>query len=198
MGGTEGDRHGRGSALVTGASVPDALEDLLAGVAAGDRVAFATLYARTSSKLYGVVLRILPDKGRADDVLQDVYIKVWHAAGAYDATRGRPITWLATIARNRALDIVRQTRSAGRARFVDVDPERLEAIVDESLDPAELAALRRCLGTLPDEHRDCILLAYCEGASREELGERFARPVGTIKSWISRGLLLLRGCLSDG
>lgn len=174
------------------------LEALIAATAAGDRAAFAELYRRTSAKLYGVILRILPEGGKADDVLQDVYIRVWHAAGAYDLSRGRPITWLAAIARNRALDVVRQGMSAGRRRIVHVDPEALGAIVDERPEADEVAALRQCLDGLPADHRDCIILAYVDGASREELAARYARPVGTIKSWLSRGLVALRGCMSHG
>jgi len=180
-------------------AAPDqALDALIAATAAGDRRAFGELYQRTSAKLYGVILRILPEGNRAEDVLQDVYVRIWHAAQSYDLARGRPITWLAAIARNRALDVVRQGMSAGRRRIVDIDPEELAGIVDERPDSGEVAALRQCLEGLNPEHRDCIILAYVDGASREELAERFSRPVGTIKSWISRGLVALRGCLSHG
>jgi len=181
---------------MSGMSVEQPLEALIAATAAGDRQAFGELYRRTSAKLYGVILRILPDGGRAEDVLQDVYVRVWHAAQGFDLARGRPVTWLAAIARNRALDVVRQGMSAGRRRIVDVDPEDLAGIVDEQPDQGEVAALRQCLDGLNPEHRDCILLAYIDGASREELAEKFERPVGTIKSWLSRGLLALRGCLN--
>ncbi|WP_231639337.1 sigma-70 family RNA polymerase sigma factor [Sphingomonas profundi] len=181
-------------------SGPDAddrpLEELLAAIAEGDRRAFATLYTRTAAKLYGTILRILPEGGQADDALQDVYARIWHIAGGYDAARGRPITWLATIARNRALDVLRRERSGAHGRVVDVDAELLAAIPDEHTDPAESAALAQCLATLDPVHRECILLAYLHGASREELGARFGKPSGTIKSWISRGLASLRGCLS--
>lgn len=174
------------------------LDALIAATAEGDRRAFGELYRRTSAKLYGVILRILPEGNRAEDVLQDVYVRIWHAAQSYDLARGRPITWLAAIARNRALDVVRQGMSAGRRRIVDVDPDELAAIVDDRPDSGEVAALRQCLQGLNPEHRDCIILAYVDGASREELADRFGRPVGTIKSWISRGLVALRGCLNHG
>lgn len=172
------------------------LEALLAAVAEGDRPAFAMLYARTSAKLYGTILRILPEGGLAEDALQDVYARIWHIAGGYDAERGSPITWLAAIARNRALDILRRERSGGRGRIVDVDADTLAAIADVQTDAGESAALSQCLDALDPVHRECILLAYLHGASRDELGERFGRPSGTIKSWISRGLLALRECLS--
>lgn len=174
-----------------------ALEALLAAVGEGDRAAFAQLYRRTSAKLYGTILRILPEGGQAEEALQDVYARIWQIAGGYDAARGRPITWLAAVARNRAIDVLRRERGGAR-RLVDVDPEVLAAIPDDQVDPAERTALARCLAALDPVHRDCILLAYLHGASREELGERFAKPTGTIKSWLSRGLATLRGCLSDG
>ena len=173
------------------------LEALLAAVAAGERAAFATLYARTSAKLYGTILRILPEGGMADDALQDVYARIWHVAASYDAARGRPITWLAAIARNRALDLLRRERGgAGRSRLVEVDVDTLAAIPDEHQDAGASAALAQCLDRLDPVHRECILLAYLDGASRDELAERFGRPSGTIKSWLSRGLTSLRGCLS--
>ena len=159
----------------------------------GDRAAFATLYARTSAKLYGTILRILPEGGQAEDALQDVYARIWHIAGGYDAARGRPITWLAAIARNRAIDILRSERGARRARIVDVDAETLAAIPDEHRRCGESAALAQCLAALDPVHRECILLAYLHGASREELAARFDRPTGTIKSWLSRGLALAQG-----
>ncbi len=174
------------------------LEALLAAVADGDRAAFATLYLRTSAKLYGTILRILPEGGLAEDALQDIYARIWHVAGAYDVARGRPITWLAAIARNRALDVLRRERSGAAGRIVDVDAETLAAIPEGGPDVDERTALAECLATLDPMHRECILLAYLHGASREELGERYGRPSGTIKSWLSRGLLALRGCLSDG
>lgn len=173
------------------------LEALLAAVGEGDREAFATLYARTSAKLYGTILRILPEGGKAEDALQDIYARIWRVAASYDPSRGRPITWLAAIARNRALDVLRSERGgAGRARIVDVDADTLAAIPDEHHDAAESAALARCLDRLDPVHRECILLAYLDGATREELGARFGKPTGTIKSWLSRGLLALRECLS--
>ena len=174
------------------------LDALLAAVATGDRAAFAALYARTSAKLYGTILRILPEGGLAEDALQDVYARIWHVADGYDAARGRPITWLAAIARNRALDVLRRERGGTNRRIVDVDAETLAAIPDDHVDPGERAALLECLGRLDPVHRECILLAYLHGASRDELAGRFGRPSGTIKSWIARGLSSLRGCLSGG
>lgn len=182
---------------VNGAGEP--LVGLMQRVAARDRAAFATLYAATSAKLYGVILRILRRRDVADEVLQEVYVQVWERAGQYDAAKASPVTWMATMARNRALDEVRRKRPTpmGDAR------ELVEGVSEED-DPLEqleqserLARLRQCLDRLDEERRQVVLLAYREGMSREALAERFACPTGTVKSWLRRSLLQLRECLEQ-
>ena len=171
------------------------VEDLLAAVAEQDRDAFAELYRRTSAKLYSVMLRILGEPSATDDAVHDVYVRVWRNAGAYDASRGRPITWLATMARNLAIDLRRREGARGAGRFADVE---LDDIVDrEGASGEQLAALRICLGRLDPEQRQLVIAAYLNGDSREELAERAARPIGTIKSWLHRSLAALKACL-DG
>ena len=172
------------------------LPDLLLAVADGDRAAFARFYQRTSAKLFGVVLRILPERSLAEDAMQDAYAKIWRNAAGYDARRGSPITWAATIARNVAIDLRRREHPGGRIRDDDYD-------FDAMSDPAagasaeDMAALRACLDRLDPEQRSLILAAYLNGESREELAERLGHPTGTIKSWLHRGLARLKGCL-DG
>jgi RNA polymerase sigma-70 factor, ECF subfamily len=175
------------------------LADLLRRVAARDAAAFAALYKETNAKLYGLVARILPQGGAAPEALQDAYLRIWEKAGDYDPAKGSPLAWMATIARNRALDEVRRVRPASLedlpASFepaaADVDPlasrERSET----------LAALIKCLETLDEEKRAVLLLAYYRGASREALAKRFGRPVPTIKTWLHRGLGQLRDCLAS-
>lgn len=173
------------------------LRELLRRVAATDRVAFAELYGLTSAKLYGIVLRILRRRGLADEVVQDVYVKVWERAGDFDPTRGSPIAWLATIARNRALDEVRRRPELP----LEETPEAM-AVADAARSPAEAAELsddfRRlaeCLAKLDEPKREMVRLAYLDGWTREELSERYGSPVATIKTWLHRSLKQLKDCM---
>jgi len=177
-------------------SAEPSLADLLLATGEGDRSAYADLYARTSAKLYGIVLRILPERSMAEDAMQDAYVKIWRNAATYDASRGSPITWLATIARNVAIDLHRREHPAGRQRDDGFD---FELFVDPAPAPSAeaMAALRACLDRLDDDQRSLILAAYLRGDSREELAARLGHPMGTIKSWLHRGLARLKACL-DG
>lgn len=174
-----------------------ALEDLLAATAKGDREAFQKLYQRSSGKLFGVVLRILKNRQMAEDALQDVYLKIWQKADAYSRDKGKPISWMATIARNRAIDVVRAARPH---QTVD-EPGDEEEIFHlggqsaEGVDVAELESLRFCLGEMKKDDRRYVMMAYYEGFSRDELADRFEMPVGTIKTRLRRGLIALRSCL---
>ncbi len=177
----------------------DDLAELLRRVAARDPGAFAALYRQTSAKLYGVIARILTRGDSSGDALQEVYVRIWEKAGEFDAGKGSPIAWMATIARNRALDEIRRVRPAS----LEDMPARFEPAADE-VDPLagrerseRLAALLDCLETLDREKRDAVLLAYYRGFSREALARRFDRPVPTIKTWLRRGLAQLRDCLAS-
>jgi RNA polymerase sigma-70 factor (ECF subfamily) len=177
---------------------PD-LAQLLRRVAAGDRAAFAMLYRQTEAKLHGVVARILVRSDIAAEVLQEVYVTIWRKASDFDPARGSPIAWMATIARNRALDEVRRVKPLA----LEDMPEGFEPAADD-LDPLGardrsegLAALMRCLSQLDEEKRQIVLLAYYRGASREALSKRFGRPVPTIKTWLHRSLAQLKDCLSS-
>lgn len=172
---------------------------MLARAAEGDHGALAALYAATSAKLLGVCLRILSDRAESEDVLQEVYLTVWRRAGAFDGSRGvSPITWLASIARNRAIDRLRARGPAGRsvgeeAAFELPDPAPL---ADQRLETSQDAArLQACLGELEPRAAAAIQTAFFEGVSYEGIAERLGQPAGTVKSWIRRGLQRLRGCL---
>ena len=172
---------------------------LLSRVAAGDRAAFATLYRQTAAKLYGVVARILPRSDLAGEVLQEAYVRIWQKAGDFDSTKGSPMAWMATIARNRALDEVRRAKPLALEDMQEgFEPAAEEIDPLGSRDRSErLAALMRCLSQLDPEKRQIVLLAYYRGASREALSKRFERPVPTIKTWLHRSLAQLKDCLSS-
>ncbi len=171
----------------------------LARVAGGDREALRSLYRATSAKLFGVCLRILRDRGEAEEVLQEVYLTVWRKAHVFDAGRGlSPMTWLATLARNRSID---RLRSSGRARSMapleaaaeaaDPGPSALSGL--EASD--ERRRLEACLAELDGPPQAAIRTAFFDGASYPELARRMDVPLGTLKSWVRRGLLRLRACL---
>jgi RNA polymerase sigma-70 factor (ECF subfamily) len=181
------------------AGAGDDLGDLLSRIAARDAAAFSALYKRTNAKLYGIVARILTRGDAASDVLQEAYVRIWEKAGDFDPLKGSPLAWMATIARNRALDEVRRVRPGS----LEDQPESFEPAADE-VDPLAarersegLAALIDCLQRLDDEKRAIVLLAYYRGASREALAQRFGRPVPTIKTWLHRSLAQLRDCLAS-
>jgi len=190
-GGAPGERASAGAG--------DDLTDLLIRIAARDPAAFAALYKQTSAKLYGVVARILTRGDVAADVLQEAYVRIWEKAGDFDPVKGSPLAWMATIARNRALDEVRRVRPVS----LEDQPEGFEPAAEE-IDPLAarersegLTALVDCLKALDEEKRAVVLLAYYRGLSREALAKRFARPVPTIKTWLHRSLAQLRDCLKS-
>jgi RNA polymerase sigma factor (sigma-70 family) len=170
----------------------------LVRVAAGDRAALRMVYQDTSAKLFGVCLRILNDRSEAEDLLQDVYVTVWRKAASFDPGRASPITWLVAIARNRAIDRLRS--GAMRRRMEPIDAA--DVVSDPSLPAIERIELSqqherlaRCLEELDSRHSAAIRAAFLDGATYEELATRMSVPLGTMKSWIRRGLLKLRTCL---
>ena len=171
---------------------------LLAGVGNKDAAAFSQLYDATSAKLYGIVLRILKRRDLADEVLQEVYVKIWERAGDFDPARSSPITWMATIARNRALDEVRRRVPIS----IEDAPEAWNVASSDAppLQALELSQdvkrLNACLDRLEPQRRQLVVEAYLQGASREELSQRFGHPVATIKTWLHRSLAQLKACLS--
>jgi len=184
----------------------DALSALLARVGLGDREAFATLYRATSAHLFGAILRINPDRGQAEDVLQVIYVNVWRHAGGFDAARAHPMAWLTGIARHGAIDSLRRARArvptAGTRRAADDDDDPAERLPSEDAGPLELlqrAAERRdlvaCVGQLSAEQQQCVALAYYQGLSHNEVAEHLAQPLGTVKSWLRRALIALKACL---
>ncbi|MGL4397781.1 MAG: sigma-70 family RNA polymerase sigma factor [Hyphomicrobium sp.] len=180
-------------------STPQHIIALLARVARKDRDAFGELYRATSAKLYGIILRILHRRDLADEVLQEVYVKVWERAGDFNPSKASPITWLASIARNRAIDEVRRKTPSSledHPEILDVASDELGAL-DTVLRGEDGQRLAECLSRLEPDRQHMVTLAYCEGLSREELGIRFGQPANTIKTWLRRSLAQLRTCLGS-
>lgn len=173
------------------------LAGLLMSVAAGDRGALRTVYTRESTRLFGVAMAILRDRDAAADAMQTAFLRVWERAGQFDPSRGEARSWLGGIVRFAALDAV---RARGREVLTD-DPElgdtAVEPVAFTQLAAAqETVRLHDCLAKLDDRHREGIVLAFVHGLSHAQLAERMNEPLGTIKSWIRRGLLSLRECLA--
>lgn len=173
------------------------ISKLLARVAGGDRQAFAQLYDATAPKLYGIILRILRRRDEADEVVQDVYVKIWQRAGDFDPARASPITWMASIARNRALDEARRSRVATVSDdgILDRVPDPARSALGAVEAGEERRRLEICLDRLEGDRGSLVRLAYLDGLSRQDLADRFGQPVGTIKTWLHRSLKQLRDCL---
>ncbi|MBA2919119.1 sigma-70 family RNA polymerase sigma factor [Sphingomonas sp. MAH-20] len=169
----------------------------IAAVAAGDRRAFHELYQRSSAKLYGVCCRILGEGQDAEDALQEAYANVWRRADRFDASRASPITWLAAIARNAAIDRLRARGSRSAAPIEEAfDIADAAPLADTLMEQASDARrLHGCLGELGGGEAALIRTAFLEGASYPELAARAGEPLGTIKSRIRRALIKLRECL---
>ena len=179
------------------AATPDDLAMLMSQIATGDRDALRQLYQATSSKLFGVCLRILSDKDESEDVLQEVYVTIWRRADRFDASRASVMTWISTIARNRAIDRLRARGPLAHAEQVEeleiADPAPEAVALLESAEQG--SALQQCLAELDERTQHAIRTAFFEGVTYEALAKRLETPLGTVKSWIRRGLMKLKGCL---
>jgi len=184
------------------------LSRLLARAGLGDRVAFAALYERTSAHLLGVVLRIQRDRAIAEDILQEVYVNVWRAAKSFDAAQSQPLTWLTSIARNRAIDGLRRAQAQPQLKTTpnratdDEETDVYDTVADDAPGPLELLsrasearALTRCMQALSAPQRQSVALAFFDGLSHAEVAEAMREPLGTVKSWVRRGLMALKSCL---
>lgn len=175
------------------------LKKLISGCAEGVEGAFEQLYKATSSQLYGVLLSILRTEALAEEALQDTYIKIWKNAKRYQSHRSAPRTWMVSIARNHAIDVLRKRSNREDVElildkaFLEVIPDR-ETSLEGRHESGQLLEL--CLEQLAEPARECVIRAYCEGFSQEELSERLQRPIGTVKSWIRRSLISLKECLN--
>ncbi len=177
------------------------IERLIARVAMGDRKAFRTLYEKTSAKLFGVSTRVLRDDALAEEVLQEVFLRIWHRADSYKSNGYSPMTWLITITRNAAIDRLRKARRDGTA----TEPvEIAERLYDPAPGPEtqtvmrdEARALEACLDTLDEDRAEMVRKAYIQGVTYAELAEASGTKLNTVRTWLRRSLLQLRECLSQ-
>ena len=178
-----------------------ALAGLLARTALADQSAFAELYRLTSSHLYGVALRILREPSGAEEILQEAYVSVWHHAGSYSAAKSQPMTWLTSVVRNRCLDQLRRRDLDTVTLTRDEDESELDfpsdgpTPVESLLAGAEARSIRDCVDKLEGAQKQAIALAFFQGLSHAELAAALRQPLGTVKSWVRRGLERLKLCL---
>ena len=164
----------------------------------GDRVAFQSLYEATSAKLFGLSLRILNRRDLAEEALQESFINIWHHAQNYRPDKAAVMTWMSTIVRNKCFDLLRAMPK--ESQFID--DESMDDWASSDLGPLEKAAeqsetkaLLNCMSALAPLQRQAIALSYFHGMAHEQLARHLAQPLGTVKTWIRRGLQSLKGCL---
>jgi len=181
------------------ASEPDSaeLEALLARCARGDAAALERLYTSVAPILLAVLMRMLRRRDLAEDVLQDVFVKVWQQAKQFDRIRGRPLAWLVSVARNRAIDVQRASRPVITLSESHEVLESVPAATQRIEGSALGAALLRCLEQIAAPQRRCLVLAYQEGLTQGEIARAVGEPLGTVKSWVRRSLINLRRCLES-
>ena len=172
--------------------------ELLHAVAGGDEAALARLYDAYRVILFGLLVRILNSREEAEDILQDVFIQVWRRAKDFDEKRGRPFTWLVTLARSRAIDRLRML--AARQRLADgAAQEQSEAVSDalsDTIKTANRQTVQRALAELPEEQRNALMLAYFDGLTQSEIASKLNTPLGTVKTRMRTGMQKLRALLA--
>ena len=182
---------------------PDApLIALLDRVAMADEAALRELYDMTSSRLYGVAVRVVSNRDWAEDVLQEAYLNIWRVAADYKASLSPPMAWMALVVRSRGLDFLRRRTTGHVDHTVELDEMIAETVAGDAPNPMDVAdasqqaqALHRCLDALENKQREVLSLAYLRDLSHGELAEQLRLPLGTVKTWIRRGLEQLRSCM---
>lgn len=176
------------------------LEEMIARTALGDRGAFDALYDATSAKLHAVCLSVLKDRPEAEETLQEVYIKIWQNASRYASNGLSPMTWLITIARNRAIDKLRARRSrpgSAPAEAAATIPSSAPGPESATILAQEWRMLDECLAQLADQQAGAVRAVYLEGVTYADLAEREGKPINTVRSWLRRSLLRLKDCVSQ-
>ena len=176
---------------------------LIDRVALADEKALRELYELTSSKLYGVAVRVVTNREWAEDVLQEAFINIWRIAGDYKASLSPPMAWMALVVRSRGLDFLRRRASDRADKMQDLDDVISDTIEGDSPNPMDAAmaseqarVLHQCMGQLNNKQREVVSLAYLRDLSHGELADQLKLPLGTVKTWIRRGLEQLRGCMA--
>lgn len=178
------------------------IQDLLAHTALRDKKAFQRLYQLASPRLFGVLIRLVRTRAVAEELLQDCFVSIWQNSGSYISSRSQPMTWMTSIARNRALDYLRSGYCKntliddGEEHYLDM-PDETPGALDGLLAQAEMQTLRDCLGSLDSMSEKCIVAAFYRGLTHDQVAAEVGAALGTVKSWIRRGLERLRRCL-DG
>ena len=186
------------------------IKSLLLKTAARDADAFAQLYALTAPIMLGIANRVLNRKELAEEVLQDVFVKIWRQATQFDPLSNQPIGWIATMTRNRALDII-GSADVSRVVSVDTSDQSVVALIDDAYgahtsrsDPSDHhntvynnRIVKHCLENLPAIERQSIALAYYHGLSHQELAHHLQKPLGSVKTWVRRGMSNLKQCVED-
>ena len=174
------------------------LQTLLAATARKDEQAFARLYDLTSANLYAAAMRILKKEASAQDALQDAFIQIWHRAVDFHSSKGSAMAWMASIVRYRALDILRKQKTVVPLENIEFEQVESEmGPLGKLLESDSAKLLWDCLQELNDKQRNSILLAFYEGLTHDQVAEQTTTPLGTIKSWIRRGLQSIKGCLEQ-
>lgn len=182
---------------------PQELKTLLAAVAGRDTAAFRALYDASSPKLFGFALRILVKKELAEEALQESFISIWNNAAGYQAGLAAPMTWMTALVRNKAFDLLRRAQDSVKIGADTFDKKVMDALESTDRTPIEALqlsddakALARCFARLEGLHRQAIALAFYHDLSHSEVAEHMKLPLGTVKTWVRRGLERLRLCLS--
>lgn len=178
-----------------------ALEHLLARSALQDKIAFETLYESTSPKLFGLAVQLLKSRDKAEEALQEAFVKIWYNAGHYHAEKGSAMAWMSSIVRYRALDMLRSEKKMPSTQdsSTDIPDKMVELFSDNNKvdQDKELDYLLECMEDLQEEQKKSIFMAFYDGNTHQELAERLKKPLGTIKSWIRRGLDKIKRCLEE-
>lgn len=173
--------------------------ELLHAIAGGDEAALSFLYDRYRLILFGLLMRVLKSREEAEDVLQEVFLQVWRRAADFNEQRGRPFTWLVTVARSRAIDRLRSLAARERVAVASAtdSPETFSDAITDAFSSERRGLINKALAQLPDEQKRALMLAYFEGLTQSEIAKRLGAPLGTVKTRMRAGMIKLRELLAD-